>query len=198
MIFLRHISCDFNLIACTMDTRDSLGAQEYAHTKWENKIWTAISYFMHSSTSNRDSISQCNKCERKEWGKMFFFLLTIHAAEMNKYTYIHTVNCAQLVEWSTIRFRRRSGSEKKFNLIIIIISNFLAYECLFLFATEMEVILAIIILLCTRYTAHIHSVVCCSELLLLLLFVTRRSFLFPLAQPSNSHWMMGVWVEHIY
>lgn len=51
------------------------------------------------------------------------------------------------------RKRKRRGS-KKFNLIIIIISNFLAYECLFLFATEMEVISAIIILLYAHFIVY--------------------------------------------
>lgn len=44
--------------------------------------------------------------------------------------------------------------QKKFNLIIIIIPNFLACECLFLLTAEMEVILAIIILLCTTFQRY--------------------------------------------
>lgn len=50
-----------------------------------------------------------------------------------------------------IQQKRGETCKKKFNLIIIIIPNFLACECLFLFTAEMEVILAIIILLCATF-----------------------------------------------
>lgn len=92
---------------------------------------------MHSSPS-RDSISQCDECSKKE-----AFLL--------RNTQTHT-------DRQTIIFNKSVGRRaKKFNLIIIIIPNFLACECLFLFTAEMEVILAIIILLCAtfqRYCRH--------------------------------------------